>query len=368
MHVPFCAHRCGYCDFTLVSGRDDLVDDYLNALDTELATLETPRPMKSLFLGGGTPSHLAIPDLLTLFELLAEWLPVDDDDNELSVEANPLDLVSEEKLQLFAECGVNRISIGVQSFDDAILKTLERDHTGQQAVDVIKTAKVFIDSIAVDLIFGVPGQSLDVWEQTLDLAIEANPMHISTYGLTFEKGTSFWTRREKGTLLPLVPELEREMYALAMEKLPAAGFVQYEISNFAKPGHACRHNIGYWTGQPFFGFGPGAAQYLDGCRELNHRSVTNWLKRIEAGESPMVESERLDPEDRARERAVLNLRQVAGVDKAGFQEQTGFDIRTLGGEAIDRFLARGWLEETATHLRLTREGRFVADTVVAEFL
>ncbi|MFN0199008.1 MAG: radical SAM family heme chaperone HemW [Planctomycetaceae bacterium] len=366
VHVPFCAHRCGYCDFTLISGRDDLIESYLASLEIELATLATPRAMQTLFLGGGTPSHLSLAQLERLFDLLERWLPVTCE-TEFSLEANPLDLTTD-KLRLFADRGVNRISLGVQSFDDQILKLLERDHTGAQAQEIIERTQSHIANLAVDLIFGVPGQSLALWQQTLEMAIAAAPKHLSTYGLSIEKGTSFWTRREKGTLVPLTPELEREMYGYVMDRLPSAGFEQYEISNFAQPGYACRHNIGYWTALPFFGFGPGAAQYLDGCRELNHRSVTTWLRLVPSGKSPIHERECLSAEDHARELAVLNLRQIAGISRTDFQKQAGFDIESLAGDAIKRFRNRGWLEETSTHIRLTREGRFVADTIVAEFL
>ncbi|MDA0835241.1 MAG: radical SAM family heme chaperone HemW [Planctomycetota bacterium] len=366
LHVPFCVHRCGYCDFTLISGRDELIDVYLEALEIELSSLQSPRPMQTLFLGGGTPSHLSLSQLSRLFDLLDHWLPTTSE-SEFSLEANPLDL-SWEKLDLFAARGVNRISLGVQTFNDDLLKVLERDHSGTQALEAIQRTRSFVDNLSIDLIFGVPGQSLDLWQQTLDLAIAAQPLHISTYGLTIEKGTSFWIRREKGMLSPLTPELEREMYGRVMDCLSAAKFEQYELSNFARPGFACRHNIGYWTGRSFYGFGPGAAQYLDGCRELNHRSVTHWLKRVQSGRSPISERESLNDEDRARELAVLNLRQIAGIDCCEFEERTGFDVHLLAGETITRFLRRGWLEATDSHVRLTREGRFVADTIVAEFL
>lgn len=366
VHVPFCRHRCGYCDFTLVAGRDDLIESYLNALDRELDSFEGPLEIDTLFLGGGTPSHLSPRQLERLFAILFARFRLSDG-GEFSVEANPAD-VTEQRISVLAGAGVNRISLGVQSFDDAVLKTLERDHdahTVQRATDRIRR---WIENVSFDLIFGVPGQSPESWRRTLRQAVELQPVHVSTYGLTFEKGTAFWRRREQGELVSLPEECEREMYAAAMDDLPAAGFEQYEISNFARTGYRCRHNLVYWSGESCLAFGPGAAKFVDGRRETNHRSVTGWLKRVLAGESAIMESERLVPEEAARERLVIGLRLNEGIDLAAFERRTGFAVEQLAGTAVDRHVAGGLLERTATHLRLTREGRFVADSVAVDFL
>jgi len=366
IHVPFCRHRCGYCDFTLVAGRDELIDDYLRALEIELQSLVGMKELDTLFLGGGTPSHLSVDELDRLMNLLFEHFQLAEG-YEFSIEANPIDLCSE-KLDVLMNAGVNRVSLGVQSFDAEILQLLERDHRAEQVIDVVERLKTRIENVGIDLIFGVPGQTLELWEQTLKAAIELKPAHFSTYGLTFEKGTSFWSRREKHELIPLPEELEREMYGMAMEMLPAAGFEQYELSNFARSGFRCRHNEVYWNGESYFGFGPGAAQYINGGRDINHRSVTTWLKRVFAGESPVGESEELSPEDRAREAAVIALRKCEGIDKREFAQRFGFPLVDLAGEAINRYLQTGLLEQTETHLRLTTEGRFPADTVIVDFL
>ncbi|MCA9067390.1 MAG: coproporphyrinogen III oxidase, partial [Planctomycetaceae bacterium] len=189
-----------------------------------------------------------------------------------------------------------------------------------------------------------------------------------TYGLTFEKGTAFWTRLTKGEIQQTPDDLERTMYATAMDTLATAEFEQYEISNFARSGFRCRHNQTYWQALPYWGFGPGTARYLNGRRSMNHRSVTTWIKRLFAGESPIMDWEELSPDDRARELCVLGLRMCEGVDLAAFQHCTGVNVKSLAPEAIAKNIEQGLLEETATHLRLTREGRFVADSVVAEFL
>lgn len=366
IHVPFCAHRCGYCDFTVVARKDHLSRDYLRALEVELSALESPRTVDTLFIGGGTPTHLAVPDLARLLDLLRHWFELPPG-YEFSVEANPAGL-GREKVALLADHGVNRVSLGVQSFDSEVLRLLERDHLAADVERVVALLREQIDNVSLDFIFGVPGQSLALWRETLRRGVALGPRHVSSYGLTYEKGTSFWTRRRKGELAPLPDELEREMYAAAMDDLAAAGFEQYELSNFAQPGFRCRHNGVYWAGLPYYGFGPGAARYVNGRRETNHRSVTTWLQRVLSGRSPVGEAEELSPENRAREAIVLGLRRREGIDRDRFREQTGFDLDELAGPVIEKHRRSGLLEDTGAAVRLTREGRFLADSVIVDFL
>jgi oxygen-independent coproporphyrinogen III oxidase len=366
IHVPFCVHRCGYCDFTLVARRDDLIDAYLEALAIDLARLERPREVDTLFFGGGTPTHLPAPQLAQLMSVARRWFPPAPG-AEICVEANPAGL-DDAKVAVLAEAGVNRVSLGVQSFDTAVLELLERDHRGSDIPAVVDRVRRSIPNLGLDLIFGVPGQTLELWRATLSSALALEPTHLSTYGLTFEKGTAFQSRLDKGLLHRCDEECEREMYALTMDELPRAGFEQYELSNFARPGFRCRHNEVYWAGRPFFGFGPGAARYALGRRELNHRSVTTWIHRVLAGRSPIAESEELSPEERARELVMLNLRRCDGLALTEFREQTGFDFRQLAGDALPKHARQGLLEGRDGHVRLTREGRFLADTVFAEYV
>jgi oxygen-independent coproporphyrinogen-3 oxidase len=366
IHVPFCAHRCGYCDFTLIARRDDLIDDYLRALEIDLDRLEQRPVIDTLFFGGGTPTHLSAEQLGRLMEIVLGHFQLADG-YEFSVEANPAAL-GDDKIAALAAAGVNRVSLGAQSFDAEVLTLLERDHSRSDIVSAVERLLQSIGNVSVDLIFGVPGQSLSNWKKSLTQAIDLQPTHVSTYGLTFEKGTQFWNRRNKGELRQAGEELERSMYAAAMDQLSAAGYVQYEISNFARPGFVCRHNEVYWRGLQFFGFGPGAARYIDGIRKINHRSVSTWLKRVFAGDSPISEIDELSAEDSARELLVLSLRRCEGVSKQEFQQQTGFDVDRLARKTIDCYTGCGLLEETDTHIRLTREGRFVADTVFVDLL
>lgn len=375
VHVPFCVHRCGYCDFTLVAGKDHLIDDYLTALEIELNDTATwgefanqgqPIPVDTLYLGGGTPTHLAPLELQRLFKLLFKHFQLADG-AEFTVEANPVDL-TEEKIAALYEAGVNRISLGVQSFDESALQVLERDHTRDTIITGMNRLKGRIDNISLDLIFAVPGQSLPQWQDTLKEAVSLDPTHLSTYCLTFEMGTPFYSRLQKGNLREADDELQREMYAEVMEFLPEQGYEQYEISSFAKPGCRSQHNQVYWSGRGYFGFGPGAARYLSGARETNHRSVSTWLKNVSAGDSGTAETEQLSDKDRAHERLILGLRQIDGINVEQFTQETGFDVRELAETGIEKLILSGHLEQQETMLRLTREGRFFADSVTLELM
>lgn len=382
VHVPFCRRRCGYCDFTLIAGHDELREPYLDALARELRTacsqLTERIALHSLYFGGGTPSHLTPSQFARLISLLREhfeWSAVSTPLSmpqvvvvpEVSLEANPLDC-TDELLEQWRDCGVNRLSLGVQSFDAEVLHTLERDHTPADVRKILPRARKIFSNLSLDLIFGVPGLSLQGWRDTLKQAVESGVTHISTYGLTFEPGTAFETRRRRGELSPADEELQRAQYDAAMDLLTSAGFEQYEISNFARPGSACRHNLNYWEGGTYAGFGPGAARFLNGRRETNIRSTRGYLARLSRGLSPTAEVDDVSPEVRARERIFLGLRLNRGLSRRLFRQQTGFDLDQLAATAIRNCVQTGWLEDDGEGVRLTREGRFFADRVAVEFL
>ena len=366
IHVPFCAHRCGYCDFTLIAGRDDLAGSYLDALQVEIERSPLTEPLDTLFLGGGTPTQLDEPQLQRLLDMLGSAFRFSPN-IEFNVEANP-DGLTDAKLDALASTGVNRLSLGVQSFDDRFLTLLERRHSSESAVDAFDRCRSRFPNVSLDLIFAVPGQTLDDWQRDLQTANDLQPNQVSTYGLTFEKGTTFWTRREKGQLDQADDSLERSMYGAAMDQLAAAGFEHYEISSFAQPGFRCRHNQVYWNGRDYLGFGPGAASFAGGVRWQNHRSTTTWIRKVLAGEAAIGDREQLDPEASARERLILGLRQIEGIDVATFETETGFTLKSLGGEALSHLQDQSLLEMTNGVLRLTREGRFFYDTVAAELV
>ena len=253
VHVPFCAHRCGYCNFSVVAGRDDLWDKNLDALGRELNAVQGRPPIDTIYFGGGTPTQLGRGHLDRLFTEVKDRFRLADD-YEWTVEANPADL-DEPSMQVLVDHGVNRISLGIQSFDNAKLATLERNHRRPQITRAVSLVQATGAALCIDLIFGVPAESQSTWETDLKHAVQMHADHISTYGLTFEKGTLFWNRKVRGELIPVDEQRERAMYLTAIDRLQSAGYEHYEISNFARAGARSRHNIVYWTGQSYYAFG-----------------------------------------------------------------------------------------------------------------
>ncbi len=366
IHVPFCAHRCGYCNFTLVAGRDELIEPYLAALATELSWLENPRPVDTLFIGGGTPTHLPPQELDRLLALATRWFPLAAG-YELSIEANPID-VDRERVSVLAAHGVNRVSLGAQSFRSEKLRLLERDHSAEIIRAAVELLRPAVSNISLDLIFGAPGETLSQWRDDIDAALRLAPDHLSTYGLTFELGTTFYGRRSRADLHQLDEDSERTMYEHAINALADAGFEHYEVSNFARPGHRCRHNEVYWNADSYFAAGPGAARYVNGVRETNHRSTLAYLKRIHDGESPVSERESLGLEDRAREALVLGLRRLRGVHVGEFSARFGMSVYQLGGAALERHLEHGLLRIADERLQLNQAGLMVSDAMWSEYL
>src|SRR5437588_139860 len=250
VHVPFCAHHCGYCDFAVATGKDHQIDLYLEALAAELATLGSPQPVRTLFLGGGTPTYLSAAQLDRLLADVTRWLPPEPG-HEFTAEANPGTLDAD-KVAVLAEHGVNRVSLGAQSFHPHLLRVLERDHEPADVPRAVECVRRGIATVSLDLIFGVPGQTLAEWAADLDRALALGPDHVSTYGLTYEKGTRLWKQRQRGEVRPLDEDAELAMYTTGLDRLAAAGFEQYEISNHARPGFRCRHNEAYWANHAHF--------------------------------------------------------------------------------------------------------------------
>lgn len=366
IHVPFCRHRCGYCNFTLVAGRDDLIDAYLQALERELSLLVEPRPVRTLFFGGGTPSHLNVHQLRRLGEIATRWFPRLPD-AEVSLEANPEDL-SVEKLDLLQQMGVNRLSLGAQSWNSEKLRTLDRTHDRATLEAVCEAARERFASLAFDLIFAVPGETRAIWTDDLQQTVNQRPDHISTYGLTIERGTRFGSLHDKQKLIRLPEDDEAWMYETTIDTLTLAGWEHYEVSNFARAGHRCRHNEGYWMGREYFAAGPGAARFVDGRREMNHRSTTTYLQRVLAGRSPVADAEVIDRKEHARERMVFGLRRLEGLSADAFASETGYTLQQLGGAALETFCDHGFLTWTQDRLHLTRRGLLVSDSLWPEFL
>lgn len=369
VHVPFCAHKCGYCDFASLAGFDHLADRYLIALETEmaLATGGLPREVDTIFIGGGTPTRLEAAALGRLLGSVRRWFPLASG-GEWTVEANP-GTIDEAKADVLALGGVNRVSLGAQSFQPALLAALERNHAPEEVGRALDLVRPRFPRWSFDLIFGAPGSTPSLWADDLSTALGLGPSHLSCYGLVFEKGTALWKQQQAGLVRAVDEEDERTMYAHTIERLGAAGLLQYEISNFAVPGQECRHNLVYWANEGYHGVGLGAARYLDGVRSVNTRDLPTYLKRLESGQLSTGPTEALEPEARARETAVLMLRLTrSGIDRADFSRRTGFALDALAGDAVTRFVARGLLEDDGRRVRLTGEGIFLADTVMCEFL
>ncbi|MGB7323980.1 MAG: radical SAM family heme chaperone HemW [Rubripirellula sp.] len=365
IHVPFCRHRCGYCNFSVVADRDDLIDRYLDAIDRELASLDRPA-VDTVFIGGGTPTHLppaALARLLSIAEQRFQF----EDDIEFSTEANPEDITAE-KLDCLVHHGVNRISLGVQSFNDDKLRLLERGHTGERAAAMIELAASRIPNVSIDLIFAAPGETTEQWQQDLSTALALPIQHISTYALTFEKGTSFWSRLSRGDLSTADETVEVEMYQAARRMNAEAGLSHYEVSNFARDGHRCRHNLAYWDGRGWYAVGPGAARFVGGRREVNHRSTTTYIKRLESDQSPTAESEWITPLQCAQERAAFGVRLIDGIDIDAIGHEMKVPIRQVCSDAIARSSAEGLLDDFGDRVRLTDHGVLFADTVASRFL
>lgn len=378
IHIPFCHHRCGYCNFTLLANRSDLYDRFLDALEKELSGLLISRPVQTVFLGGGTPSILPPPQSIRLLAMLGRWLPITSRSNsvrdkvakyltEFSIEANPLD-VTTDFCKRCKDHGIDRVSIGGQSFQPNKLQHLERDHSPADLRRAIETAKEHFNRVSVDLIFGAPGETLEDWCCDLDAVIAAEIDHVSTYGLTYEKGAKFWSLREKGILDPVSEESELRMYEEAIDRLTCAGFEHYEVSNFSKPGEECIHNQAYWEGRPWWAFGPSAARFVGNRRSVNHRGTIEYMKRIESDRSPIEESEDLDEDQRLRERFVFGMRQRKGVSWDDWKVSGPAATVDFIDGLIQQHIENGWMQRVGGRVALTRRGLMVSDSLWSEYL
>ena len=370
IHVPFCFRRCGYCDFTLVADRDQLIPRWFDCLGRELQVHREQAgmrlPVSTVFFGGGTPTHLDAGQLHRLLELIRshfEW----SDAAEISMEANP-EALDEERLEALQRGGVNRISLGVQSFDDTVLKVLERAHTADVAEDAVRRVAARFPAVSLDLIFGVPEQSSVSWEQTLRRAVSLPVQHVSAYGLTWEQGTSFFRREQQGRMMRATEELEREMFLQGIEVLQQAGFEHYEVSNYARRGFRCRHNLVYWHAKEYLAFGPGAARYVRGIRSTNCRSVLRWLNSWESDQACLEETETLGHADRVSDALMLALRLREGFRVRDFEDRFSIQLQQFAGGTVRRLRDQGLLELVEGTLRLTLDGLLLADTVAAEML
>jgi len=385
LHVPFCTTKCGYCDFYSIpaEGRDagGLVSRLLDELARRMA--DPPAPITTIFVGGGTPTVLPHAELARLLEPLARIAGVREAGatrkgkagaihpgavREFTVEANPGTL-DDEKAGLLVAAGVDRLSLGAQSFDPAELTVLERLHSPDDIAPAVRIARrAGIRRLNLDLIFGVPGQTLAGWLESLDRAIELDPDHLALYGLTYEPGTTLTRRRDAGRVQPCDDGLEAEMYLAAFDVTAAAGFEQYEISNFARPNQRCLHNLIYWHNEPYVGVGPSAAGYVGGLRYRNVPDLHRYQQMIDQLGHAVIERERIEGRQLAAETAMLQLRLIDGIDRAEFEQRTGFDPHQVFARSIARYELRGLLSVSPARMALTRNGLLVADAIIADFM
>lgn len=368
VHVPFCRRICGYCDFyhvPLKSNRQ-VVPRLVSALIRELRQRaeQTDFAPRTIFIGGGTPTTLPPEELRRLLAACREFgSPV-----EFTVEANPA-TVDDTIAETLVEGGVNRVSIGAQSFHQGELQFLDRDHQPDQVAATMATCRRHgLDNISLDLIFGVPGQTEQSWSQSLAAAVALGPQHLSCYGLTYESGTVLYDRLQRGRVERMENALEANLYELTIDQLAAADFEQYEISNFARDGAVCEHNLVYWRNEPYLGIGPSAAGYVAGERYKNAPDLAAYVERVEAGELPTMESERLDERAAAGETAMLELRLRSGLDRSRFVGRFGRDPLEVFAGAVERHATAGRLSVSEESVVLTRAGMLVADQVIGDFL
>ena len=327
----------------------------------------SPQEVDTVFIGGGTPTRLDAPQLDRLLTMTRRWFPMAVG-GEWTVEANPGTLDAA-KADVLAAGGVNRVSLGAQSFQTDLLRALERNHAPEEVGRALELVVPRFDRWSLDLIFGVPGSTPEAWALDLETALAFGPSHLSCYGLVFEKGTALWKQWSAGEVRPVDEEAERSMYEHTIDRLSSAGLPMYEISNFARPGHESRHNLVYWANDAYFGVGLGAARYVHGVRSTNTRDLPAYLRRLDAGLDATGPTETLDPEARARETAVLMLRRTQiGIDRDDYLTRTGFDLDALLGVPVRCAVTIGLLEDDGRRIRFTREGLFLADSVLCDLL
>jgi oxygen-independent coproporphyrinogen-3 oxidase len=365
VHIPFCEAKCRYCGFYSEPLKNHVPARLISTIITELQKRGlSPVSFQTIYIGGGSPSCLPQDQLLRLIgEITSKW----PNSQEFTVEVNP-GQVNEHILSRLRAAGVNRLSIGAQSFVTTELSFLGRRHSVANISQAVMAAKqAGLENIGLDLIFAIPGSTLDSWKHSLQSAIELDIRHISPYALTYEEGTPLQESVLKGKVKPVDEETDRLMYETAIDEIEKAGFKQYEISNFAKPGFECRHNLNYWANKPYIGIGPAAGSYQNGNRTVNIADITKYIEAIEREADATKESEPVNRQQIACETAVLNLRRRCGIYIDEFKNQTGFDALDLFNEPIERYKKLGLIETADGRMFLTRQALPIADSILCDF-
>lgn len=369
IHIPFCEQICHYCDFTKFFYNEKLANEYLGALEREIATNlpEKKYRARTIFIGGGTPTALNVNQLKKLMEIINSHFDIHTCE-EFTIEANPGDF-DEDKIKLLDTYGVNRVSLGVQVFDDQLLKSIGRSHSVKdvfQTMDAL--TKNGFSNISMDLIYALPNQTVDNFRETLDKALAFDLPHYSSYALQVEPKTVFYQRYKKGKLRLPPQDEEVSMYEMLQEGMQKKGLKQYEISNFAKPGYASKHNLTYWNNDYYYGFGAGAHGYLPGERIINIRPLPAYVKQATENGKPVLQIEKIGLKEKVEEEMFLGLRKLEGINKQEFAGKFGFPYDKLYREKIMHLMQTGWLTEKEGHIRLTKEGILFGNEVFEQFL
>ncbi|WP_078379639.1 radical SAM family heme chaperone HemW [Sutcliffiella halmapala] len=370
IHIPFCEHICHYCDFNKVFLKNQPVDEYLACMDVEMKNTVERFPtnhLETIFVGGGTPTALNEKQLEYLLHSIQQNFDVTSN-LEYTFEANPGDL-SLEKLRLLKEGGVNRLSFGVQSFNDELLKRIGRSHCKEDVFQSIEYArKAGFENISVDLIYSLPDQTVQDFQDTLHTAFSLGMEHYSAYSLIIEPKTVFYNLMNKGKLPLPTQEEEVKMYDMLLNEMEKHGYPQYEISNFARKGFESKHNITYWDNAYYYGIGAGAHGYLDGVRRANHGPLKKYMDAIEETKFPYKEEHSVTREEKMEEEMFLGLRKTAGVSLSSFEEKFGDALLSIFKNPIEENIKKGLLERQGDYIRLTKKGKFLGNEVFQAFI
>lgn len=370
LHIPFCASRCHYCNFATGGYEAEAARRYVAALVCEIERAEMKEAMwevDTIYFGGGTPTTLSLAQLSSILTTCRQKFTVAES-TEITIEANP-GTISREYFQGLRALGFNRISFGVQSFDEAELKMIDRVHDADEAREAVHLARqAGFTNISIDLIAGLPEQRMETWQQNLEEAFALGTEHLSVYLLELYKDAPLLHRIERGELRAIDEELTVAMYYALLDEAARHGFEHYELSNWAKPGYESRHNLKYWTGAPYWAFGVSAAGYDGHSRWSNTRNIHEYLQRIEAGDSPVTERTELDAEDLQSEAIFLKLRLADGVNLRAHQTQFGVNVQERYHEELSRLSEAGLIELKDERLRISRKGKVLANEVFQVFV
>jgi len=368
IHIPFCRRRCAYCSFTSYEGREANIPAYVDALTRELALYPAGLPVSSIYFGGGTPSLLPVNQFDKLLSCIYPHFAVDET-AEITIEANP-GTVDGKYLSFIRSLGINRLSLGVQSLDDGELKTLGRIHTAADALRSMSIARhAGFDNINLDIIYGIPGRKSDIWLRMLKDIISLEPEHLSLYPLTLDGDEPLHEAIERGEAEPLDTDAAADQYELAGHMLASHGYLHYEISNWARPGYECRHNVTYWLMRPYIGAGVAAHSYFDGRRCANTSDLDRYMASLSSNTRPARDlEERIGPDIELAEAMILGLRLTSGIDTAAIRSRYKVDLLERYSDQVRELAGLGLIERDGGRIRLTGRGRLLGNQVFLRFM